>query len=155
MSDDKIDKEVFDVHMKNITKGLDVLHDKTTKLFESQSKMNAILAKNTVTVKEHHIRSTRLEEIQVEMLKTIEKVNSEMKLTQREIEIVDNKVGEIQTSLEPIEEHVESMNKGFVLFTKIPSFIKWALGLIVGGSILLGLLNGSTQIGDILSFIVK
>jgi uncharacterized membrane-anchored protein YhcB (DUF1043 family) len=78
MSDDKISKELFELHMKNANASFNRIEANVVKLFERQDDMNVTLARNTQTVQEHHARSTRLEGVVEELVKQLSQVSISM-----------------------------------------------------------------------------
>ena len=152
---EKLDKDVFEVHMKNIYSLLEKLTDNTTKLFEKQDEMNVTLAKNTVVVREHHIRSTRLEEVQEQMLLTIQNINHEIRIMKIEMKDLDKEMVKVNSHLKPIQDHVGKVNTGFQFFSNLPKIIKWVAILIVSISAIMGVINGTAQISDLVKFMMK
>lgn len=148
MSNNRIDKEVFEVHITNMYKQLENLNDTISKLYDRQDQMNVTLAKNTVVVKEHHIRSTRLEEVQEQMLLTIQKINNELLNVQREVH-------SIETDIKPIKKHVSAVKRTFEFLGNLPKGIKWLATVAVGSIFVIGVIKGTIQLGDILKVLLK
>lgn len=118
MSDKNVDREVFEVHMKNLYKRLDEQSSLTTKLFQKQDEMNTVLTKNTVVVNQHHQRSTNLESVVEKVVETLEKISVRLGLVESELKTVESE-------LKPIKVHVSSVSKIVAFLFGLPAVVKF------------------------------
>lgn len=142
MTVSEVNKELFEAHMKTIHKTLERLDSNVAKLFERQDEMNVTLAKNTVTVKEHHMRSVRLEEIQDETIASLRRVADEVKT-------IELAVKDIEEDFEPVKAHVTKLDKSISFILDLPKSIKFVFFFITLFLVIIGLYNGTTTLGQI------
>jgi t-SNARE complex subunit (syntaxin) len=143
---DELSKQLFELHIKSINTSIEKMDNSIIKIFERQDQMNVTLAKNTVVVREHHLRSTRLENITEEMLQTIQNISTELSKVKLEVKRLDNDV-------KPIKEHVGNLDKSVTFITNLPKAVKLIGGLILAVVFIVGLVNGTATLGDLLGLI--
>lgn len=141
-----IDKEMFELYMSGIQTSLNKLDDNVIKLFERQSEMNITLAKNTVTVTQHHARSTRLENVQEKMIASIQEIH---------LNLADlkNDVIRIDRDVMPIKAHVTKLEKSMMFFMNLPKSIKFMLIFLIVLFVLVGIINGTITIQEMIKVI--
>ena len=129
---DGVNKEVFEHNMKTIHKSLDRLTKLVEKLFDKQDEMNTVLTKNTVVVKEHHLRSNRLEHISETISKQVVAMGKQLTET-----IV--KVSELYSDIQPIKTHVSEIDKTVGVIKGIPTVLKVILTVLMIATSSIGL----------------
>lgn len=109
------DQELIMLQLKLINDRLEKFDDLFGKLFESQSDMNITLTRNTITVEQHHRRSTILEKIVARFHKRLDTIEKKILL--------------IRTDLDPVKAHVTEVSKMVHFITGLPSVVKFLVGL--------------------------
>ena len=86
------------------------------------SEMKVTLAENTVIMKEHHKRSTRLETIVEAMKKPLEAITTK-------VLALDKDIVAIGAVMKPVTSHVEKIDKILIRFSAVPMIMKLLLFL--------------------------
>lgn len=102
---------------KSNDKKFEKLFDRQDQLFKRQDDMNQTLTKNTIVVEEHHIRSTRLENI-------VESMTTALNTLTNKISLMDKDAETIKDELIPINEHVTKVNNILFFWKNSPQVIK-------------------------------
>ena len=123
MTDKSKEQTVIDAHMSHLNNRLDRFDDLLDKLFDRQEEMAKILERNTVTVEEHHKRSTNLEILVNSLKSALDALASKFTLLEDEVE-------EIKDDVTPIKNHVSEVSSVMHFLAWTPKFIK-AIILII------------------------
>ena len=129
-----VDREVFDVHMKNIESNLTNLHRLVEKLFEKQEDMNVVLTNNTTIVNQHHARSNKLEKEFGNLSEVLSRLSECVARLEDKIKTVDD-------DLIPVKNHVTKINKTLSVYEGIPLAFKIVAGIVAFSLSMFGLVS--------------
>lgn len=109
--------------LNDVFRNIGRVEDQLGLLFNKLDELVVATVKNTVILKEHHVRSTRLEGV----VEDISTMNNNVRVEVAKLHI---EIAEIHADMKPIKSHVHSL--GWVLaFTKwTPKVIKITLSLV-------------------------
>lgn len=143
------------MYMDNLNTSINKLDSNIGRLYEKQDKMNTILAQNTITVKEHHLRSNRMEEVQKELVATLQDVSHSISTLQLKVNEIESNVENIDSDIEPVKQHVEKLNNDIGFLTNLPKSAKFIGALIAAFMVISGIANGTSTVQDLLQLFMK
>lgn len=120
-------RDVFDVHMRYIQTSLDSIRDMSVKIADRLETQERTLYRNTITVEEHHKRSTNIEHRQEEFVLALRSITNDITTIVAKLTIIGNE-------LEPIKAKAD-MNDKFInrlLWIKDNKALIFKLATIVG-----------------------
>jgi len=121
MTNPSKEEAIIETHMEHLNKRLDRFDNLFEKIFDRQDEFSKVLERNTITVEEHHKRSTMLETI-------IGSIKRAFESLEKRISALEQKVDEVEDDITPIKKHVGEVNALFHLFSWMPKIVQ---GLIL------------------------
>ena len=95
---DFLQKEVFEVHMKYVTTSLEGIRDMSIKIIDRLDKQERVLYRNTLTVEEHHKRSTHLEQRQEVFLETVRTIKDHLATVVAEVDTIKKELPQLRAT---------------------------------------------------------
>lgn len=143
-----MDKTVLEIHLESIQRNQKEMNDSIVKLFEKAEEMNLELKENTIVLKQHHRRSTKLEEIQLDFGEQMQNFSDNMKL-------LSGKLKRLDETVKPIKAHVDSMDVTISWIKTIPTGVKIASGIVIFITGLFGIYHGSFELVQLVVKLLK
>jgi chromosome segregation ATPase len=114
-----VSKELFEVHVSSLKDSISSLKIEIIKSLNKLEEQERTLLRNTITVEEHHKRSTQIENQQERVIATLNTITQKLYSLDFELKNLDSVI-------EPIVQHtkrVDSITKFFVLLYENKSLI--------------------------------
>ena len=150
------DDKFLAMQLESVNTRLGEFAELFNKLFETVNEMRVVLERNTVTVEQHHRRSTTLEKLQISLQKRLEQSEKTLASLKDVFVHMNTEVAGIAADLVPIKSHVSRVSSaincftGF--FTGIPQFLK-LISLIFG--VVIGAYGVYSIVHDVFGHFVK
>jgi chromosome segregation ATPase len=93
-----LQKEVFEVHMKYVQNNLEGIRDMSIKIMDRLEKHEKTLYRNTLTVEEHHKRSNHIEQRQEEFLSAVRSIKDDIKSLVKKVDVIEYELEPIKTT---------------------------------------------------------
>lgn len=122
-----LSKEVFEVHIGYTKEALDDLKKTTSLIYHKIEEHEKTLVRNVVSLEEHKKRSLNIEERQDSVLELISDIKEAFSAFTVTLQHVDNRIGVIESDIEPIKQHIEEVKN----ITKLLNILYQNKGLIV------------------------
>jgi len=118
-----IDKDLIMMQLELTNSRLDKIDTQFSRIFEAQSEMNIVLTRNTITVEQHHRRSTLMEKIMARHHKRLDNL-------EKEITGMRSDLTSVSSELAPVKEHVTEVSKMVHVIFGLPPIVKFVAGLL-------------------------